>query len=251
MANKHSVTDHGDPRKYYAAIPNIVFRIGLNPWELALYCYLKQVAGEDKSCWKSTATIAKEVGMGAGTVSKAKTSLAAQRPQLGNKSLIMITSEMQNGGNANHVITITDIWPENMAELSRVRETKATRSRDERARSGDEGTRSAGGDKEEPLKKNPEEVKRDFIAELKIDPLYSHVDFDFQIGLMERWLARPEHKGRRMTERFVLNWLAKVDRPVDVNGNGNRAPAQDEAFHARQAELARRLGREYRPTTTK
>ena len=69
---------------------------------------------------------------------------------------------MQNGGNPNHAITVTDIWPENMAELSRVREAKATRSRDERARSADEGarsphegTRSRGGDKEEPFNKTP------------------------------------------------------------------------------------------------
>src|SRR5690349_13797221 len=125
---KHSVSDDGDSRKYYAAIPNIVFRIGLNPYEISLYVYLKTVAGEDGVCWKSTATIARELKMGVGTVSRTKTLLAQPYEALGGKPLIVIATEMQNGGNPNHAITITDIWPENMAELARVRAGKATRS---------------------------------------------------------------------------------------------------------------------------
>jgi len=217
MANKHSVTDSGDPRKYYAAIPNIVFRIGLTPWELALYCYLKQVAGEDKACWKSTATIAKEVGMGAGTVSKTKITLAKPRQELGNKPLIVIETAMQNGGNANHVITITDIWPENMAELSRVREAKATRSRDERARSADEGTRSPGGDKEEPLEEKP--IKKnggDFVSDLKTDPLYSRLDVGLECDKARAWAGANR---RQFNKRFVVNWLNRsLERlPKDTN----------------------------------
>jgi hypothetical protein len=222
MANRHSVTDNGDLRKYYAAIPNIVFKLGLNPYELALYVYLKQVAGEDRACWKSTATIAKEIGMGAGTVSKIKTSLAAPRAEIGNKPLIMITTEMQNGGNANHVITITDIWPENMAELSRVREAKATRSRDERARSGDEGTRSAGGDKEEPLNKNPEESSGvDFLSELKTKPLYARLDLDVELARAEVW-AEAHHK--RVTKRFFINWLGRGLDNLPLSSNGSSRP---------------------------
>jgi DNA-binding transcriptional regulator YhcF (GntR family) len=102
---------------------------------------------------------------------------------------------------------------------------------------------------EEPRSKEQDRGKRDFLAELRLDPLYSHVDFDFQIAHMQRWLARPENKGRRMTERFVLNWLAKIDRPVDIPVNGN-GKVHDEAWHARQAELAKRMGYEYRPSTT-
>lgn len=241
MTNKHSVKDDGDPRKYYAAIPNIVFKIGLNPFEIALYVHLKQIAGEDGTCWKSTATLAKETSMGAGTISKVKALLAAPRPELGNKALITVTAEMQNGGKANHSITITDIWPENMGELARVRLAKATRSRpevapsaDEGARSPDEHTPSRGGDKEEPLKKNPEEDKWDFISRLRSDPFYSHIDFDYQIGLMQRWLARPENKGRRMTERFVLNWIAKIDRPVELHANSNGNKPDRAAWEAEQ-----------------
>lgn len=253
MANKHSVTDDGDPRKYYAAIPNIVFTLGLNPYELTMYVYLKKVAGEDGACWKSTASIAKECNMSAGMVSKLKTSLAKPRSELSGKPLIVIAAEMQNGGNPNHGVTITDIWPENMVELERVRMVKASRSLHEGARSPDgarvhltkgtrshsEGTRSCGGDKEEPFKNNQEEDKRDFLSKLRADPFYSHVDFDTEIEGMRRWLTRPENKKRRMTERFVLNWLGKVDRPVelppaDQSNNGDRA--------AREAEMEKKMG---------
>lgn len=243
---KHTVSDDGDPRKYYAAIPNIVFTLGLNPYELALYAYLKKVAGEDGTCWKSTATIAKELKVGVGTVSRTKTLLAELRPGLGGKPLIVINVEMQNGGNPNHAITITDIWPENMAELARVRAGKATRSGVEGARSTGEqrvpetkATRSTGDDKEEPIKKNPQEDKRDFLSNLRADPFYSHVDFDTEIERMRRWLSRPENKKRRMTERFVLNWLEKIDRPVAQPpvvqpDNGDRA--------TREAELKKKMG---------
>lgn len=246
MANKHSVSDDGDLRKYYAAIPNIVFTLGLNPFELTMYVYLKKVAGEGGTCWKSTTTIAKECHMSAGMVCKVKSSLANPRPELTGKPLIVIATEMQNGGNANHGITITDIWPENMVELERVRAVKATRSSGERARScGErtrsysEGTRSCGDIKEEPIKKNPEEDKRDFITELRNDPLYSHVEFDRELELMRRWLARSENKGRRLTERFVLNWIGKIDRPVELL---TRVDSSGTDRATREAELKKKMG---------
>lgn len=83
-----------------------------------------------------------------------------------------------------------------------------------------------------------------FLDKLRADPLFAHVDFDLQLGLMRFWLDR--HKGRRLTEGFVLNWLGKIERPVTLPVNGN-SHKRDSAFHAKQTELARKLGREYRP----
>lgn len=168
---KHSVNDEGDPRKYYAAIPNIVFTLGLHPYELVLYVYLKKVAGEDGVCWKSRASIARETGMSAGMVSKCKEALSRSRASLAGKPLIRVTEQMQNGGNANHAITVVDIWPENMAKLEHLRLEKArsshdgdmaTRSpRDARGHTAT-STRSPHDHKEDPLKNNPEEDKRGF-----------------------------------------------------------------------------------------
>lgn len=115
----HRVTDEGDARQYWTQLPNIVFEIGLKPLELTLYAHLKRAAGASGKCFKSTATLARETGMGAGTVSRTKTALEAKRPALGNKPLIR-TRETPNprGGKPFQEITITDIWKANTDRFS-------------------------------------------------------------------------------------------------------------------------------------
>jgi|SRR6185369_16536911 len=247
---KHSVTDDGDLRKYYAAIPKIVLQLGLNPFELALYVHFKEAAGDKGGvCWKSRATIAKESGMSVGMVTKARTALEMPRPEFNGRSLITVTEEpSKTGGKPTCRIAITDIWAVNMSKFSTSPHDIATSHSDgEALATSPHGRRrhhtplatSPHALKEEPLKKNKEESKRDFISEIRNDPVYSHVDLDRQIELMKRWLARPENHGRRMTERFVINWLNKIDRPVAVEArpsgaNGDRA--------AREAEMAKKMG---------
>lgn len=254
MANRTSVTDSGDLRKYFAALPNVVFKLGLNPYELALYAHFKQAAGDDGGvCWKSRATVAKEAGMSAGMVTKARQALEIARPELNGMALITVKEEpSKTGGNATCAVSITDIWPLNMSKFSTSPHDVAPSPRDVDVALGisvppsphDERghtvTRAPSPHdlKEELLKKNPEEDKRDFISKLRVDPFYSHVEFDVEVERMRRWLARPENRKRRMTERFVLNWIEKIDRPVDVprpSGNGG-----DRA--AREAELKHKMG---------
>lgn len=113
---RQQFTDEGDARKYWTQLPNIIFEIGLKPLELVLYAHIKRAAGASDSgkCFKSTATLARETGMGAGTVSRTKTALEARRPALRNKPLIR-TREVVNprGGKPFQEITITDIWKDN------------------------------------------------------------------------------------------------------------------------------------------
>ena len=51
-----------------------------------------------------------------------------------------------------------------------------------------------------------------FLEILKNNPTYSHVDFDHELGKMDVWLGR--NPGRKKTEKFVLNWINKIDKPV-------------------------------------
>jgi hypothetical protein len=112
--------DLGDSRKYRTEIPNLVFTLGLSPFELALYVHLKKTAGAEGACWKSTQTLSEETGMSAGMVSKAKDGLEESRKALGGKALINVSEEPnRGGGRPRHVITITDIWPENFAANAR------------------------------------------------------------------------------------------------------------------------------------
>lgn len=56
-----------------------------------------------------------------------------------------------------------------------------------------------------------------FIASLKTNRAYQHLDVDTELGRMDAWLmTRP---GRQKTRKFIVNWLNRVDRPVTVNGH--------------------------------
>ena len=120
MSNQ-SVSDAGEPKRYWTQIPNIVFDLDLKPLALLLYAHLKRAAGAnlDGKCTKSTATLVRETGMGAGTISRVRAELAKCRPDLKNKPLITIT-EIPNpkGGKAFQHITITDIWKINMERFA-------------------------------------------------------------------------------------------------------------------------------------
>lgn len=238
---RQRVADQGDLKKYRTEIPNIVCDLGLSPYEMTLYTHLKRTAGAGGVCWKSTATLARETGMSSGMVSKAKIGLQASRPLL-KKPLINITEETnKKGGKANHAITIADIWAENMAYFaSSLHEVDSpSSSYSEVASSPHERTSSPGEIKKELLEEGTkeEEDRRDFISKLRTDPFYSHVDFDVEVERMRRWLARSENKGRRMTERFVLNWVEKIDRPIT---SPSTTVVIDRA--ERDRELARRAG---------
>lgn len=52
-----------------------------------------------------------------------------------------------------------------------------------------------------------------FIASLRSNPAYEHIDFDRELGKMDAFLlTRP---GRQKTRRFIVAWLNRVDRPVN------------------------------------
>lgn len=163
---KHSVTDSGDLRKYFSAIPNIVLQLGLSPYELALYVHLKQVAGDDGGvCWKSRATLAKESGMSSGMVTKARQGLEKPRQELRGAPLIRVAEEAsKSGGLPTCRITITDIWAVNMTRFATSPhdvDTRATSPHDRATSYSDQPT-SPQRLKEKPLKKNPEEEIRGY-----------------------------------------------------------------------------------------
>lgn len=173
---KQEIVDHGDPRKYYAAIPNLVMKLGLNPYELALYVHMKKAAGDDGVCFKSRATLAKESGMSAGMVTKARQTLAMPRKELGNKPLIHVKEETnKEGGKPRCIITITDIWPINMQQFTtsphdvevnhKVTTCQSTSPHDAQGHhTTSQGHTAAtkNNPEEEPVKKNPEETVFEF-----------------------------------------------------------------------------------------
>lgn len=52
-----------------------------------------------------------------------------------------------------------------------------------------------------------------FLKDLKTNSVYKHINFDFELGKMDAWLStRP---GRKKTRRFIVNWLNKIEAPVN------------------------------------
>jgi len=119
----------------------------LDPYAFRLYVHIKRVTGETGGgkCWQNTDTLAKACKMSAGMVSQAKATLA-------DKGLITIREESNQNGKY-HIITINDIWAENMARYT-------GDSQDEGGSSPHERRRSPHETKKNPLEEEPKESTR-------------------------------------------------------------------------------------------
>lgn len=108
------IIDRSSLHHYRTEIPNIVFTLGLSPYELALYMVLKKTAGDCGNCTKSIKTLAKEVGCKETKLKEAKKSLCIPRKELENQALIIAFARQSENGDPNtDKIIITDLWPLN------------------------------------------------------------------------------------------------------------------------------------------
>lgn len=123
------IKNNSADRNNFTIIPNFVFTIGLSPYALSLYAYIKQTTGESGRCYKSTSTIADDLKMSAGMVTKAK-------QELKSNGLVEIELVKQShGGKDYHSITILDVWQRNAVTIA---ERKKERSQGEQANSPSE-----------------------------------------------------------------------------------------------------------------
>jgi hypothetical protein len=178
------VQDSGDLRHYRTEIPNLVLTLGLSPFELALYVHLKRTAGDGGRCWKSTVTLAEETGMSAGMVSKAKEGLERPRKELAGKPLIVVAEEANpNGGKPRHVITLADVWPENVSRFAQ------PSSRGELASSPRELASSRGELKKEPSEETLSTRAREAVsafAEVYGHEPHNHGQTEIETEIRER-----------------------------------------------------------------
>lgn len=66
------------------------------------------------------------------------------------------------------------------------------------------------------LAKSPQLSDEEFIKSLKNNPAYTHINIDIELAKMDAWLST--RQGRKKTRRFVVNWLNKIDKPLETNG---------------------------------
>ena len=101
-------------RRFFFQVPNIVFELGLTPYEFALYSAIRRTAGEEGICFRSGGNLAFLCRMSTGQVSRCKTRLAAPFEKLGGKPLIRIVKRPSpHGGKPYHRIRVVDIWDDN------------------------------------------------------------------------------------------------------------------------------------------
>jgi hypothetical protein len=229
-----------------------VLTLGLTPYELTLYVHLKRTAGVDGTCWKSTATLARETGMSSGMVSKAKAVLQKVINPL-NRPLITVSDEVnQKGGKPNHLITVTDIWPQNMAHFASSQDEVAPepRSPHERASSRDEVASSHSEIRKEPVEEVTQEEFKDPQHAVRADPRGTRLPDDFCLNSeMREWavLKTPHVNADEALVEFVDYWRGipgqrgkKLDWPATWrnrmrelegrarrNGNGNGTYTQN------------------------
>lgn len=67
-------------------------------------------------------------------------------------------------------------------------------------------------EKQAPLRLSDSE----WLDTLQSNPAYQHVDIAYELDKMEAWLTLPKNKARKKTKQFILNWLNKIDRPVNA-----------------------------------
>lgn len=136
--------DESDLKKYRTEIPNMIFDIGLTPYEVALYGHFKRVCGAEPGgmCWKSVSTLSRETGMSAGRVSEARAELARRG---------LIHMRQPKGPGTGVTVTIVDIWPQNMVRYS----AEGNPSQYEGGLHNMKGYPSRSETKKEPLEEKP------------------------------------------------------------------------------------------------
>lgn len=96
---------------YRTEIPNIIFEMKLDPYEMTTYCHLKKAAGDHGGCWKSSKTLCEDMGISHPKLIQIKKSLEY-------KGLIRVEKRVhENGGSMSDFVTVTDIWHMNMKTM--------------------------------------------------------------------------------------------------------------------------------------
>lgn len=64
----------------------------------------------------------------------------------------------------------------------------------------------------------------EFLTQLRATGAYNGIDLDAELRKMRAWLLTPKGRGRKLTRQFAVNWLNRVDKPLQLGGNLERSP---------------------------
>ena len=70
-----------------------------------------------------------------------------------------------------------------------------------------------GGNKSDP-KITAYPTDENFFNSLR--KLYPHINIEQELNQMKAWFMTPRGRGRKLTRRFIINWLNKTDKPIEI-----------------------------------
>lgn len=112
-------------REFFTIIPNIVYSLGLSPYDFILYATYKKIAGDGGKCTVTIPNLAKSCGISERQVQLSKKKLSSPFHLLDGGSLIRITEQkMNNGAYTSSKVEIENIWPNNFSYLGELRSRK-------------------------------------------------------------------------------------------------------------------------------
>ncbi len=79
-------------------------------------------------------------------------------------------------------------------------------------------SRASRSTSNEPKKRTGQVADEEYIAKLQKNPAYSHIDFFIEYNKASAWC---DINNRKLSRRFFLNWINRVDRPVNINSGEN------------------------------
>lgn len=103
--------DESSLQHYFTQIPNIVFEMGLSPFQFTAYSVFKRTAGSKGVCFKTNVTLAREIGCSIRMLVDIKKQLV----EFGLITQLKRTDK--KGGSLPDLIQIVDIWHKNMMEM--------------------------------------------------------------------------------------------------------------------------------------
>lgn len=152
LSENFQIQENKPDHHYRTEIPNIVFEMGLDPFQLSVYCNLKRIAGDGGNCWCSTKTLSKICGMGETKLKECIKFLSSLPIPL----IKIIPRKKPDGSPDSNIILITDVWKENGSYFRNNKSKKSDIG--ESLDDGGVGRHTTGGGsphdhKEEPSKK--------------------------------------------------------------------------------------------------
>ena len=193
----------------YVFIHSSLDDAGLDPFEFRIWCHLRRRAKE-RVAWPGMRSIAEKTGISLGKVCPIIRSLQAKG---------FLTATKRSGDQSNiYIVTVPE-------EIQRpynkqgVHDVNAT-VHDVNATVHVVNTRvSIEGN---PIKEKSSCISDEqFIRNLKSDKTYKGIDIDRELGKMKAWQST--HPGRRLTRRFIVNWLNRTEPSIDLKTALNEA----------------------------